>query len=183
VIGNAVARRYASALFALGREAGPAEMEHYGNTLDTLGNAVRESRFLEQVFRNPVLGLEEKKSVLLALLREAGGGEVERRFCELLADKGRLDLLSAIAEDYRSMLDAAKGLFRGVFTTAVALDGARLAAIAGQLEARTGRGLALVHAVDPSILGGFVLKIGDTVLDASLRAQIDNLRESIKRGE
>ena len=183
MIGNVVARRYASALFALGGEAGMPEMEHYGNTLDALDKAVQESRLLSRVFRNPVLGVEEKKSVLLALLREAGGGEVERRFCELLADKGRLNLLSAIAEDYRSMLDAAKGLCRGVFTTAVALDGTRLAEVTAQLEARTGRGLALVHTVDPSILGGFVLKIGDTVLDASLRAQIDKLGESIKRGE
>jgi F-type H+-transporting ATPase subunit delta len=183
VIGNVVARRYASALFALGREAGMAELERYGVTLNALGDAVKDSRRLADVFRNPVLSGEEKKQVVLSLLKTIGGGPVERHFCELLADKDRLSLLSAIAADYAAMLDAAKGLSRGVLTTAVVLDDSRKASIAAQLESQTGRKLDLVYAVDPAILGGIVLKIGDTVLDASLRAQLDNLRESIKRGE
>lgn len=183
MIGNVVARRYATALFDLGKEAGMAEMERYGETLHALGDAVMESRSLGDVFRNPVLSVDEKKKVVLALLQAAGGGTVERRFCELLADKGRLQLLSAIAEDYGILLDAAKGLSRGVLTTAVELDDARKAAITAQLESQTGRKLELAYIVDTNILGGLVLKIGDTVLDASLRAQLDNLRESIKRGE
>lgn len=183
MIGNVVARRYASALFALGREAGMAEMERYGGSLNALGEAVEESRPLADVFRNPVLTVEEKKKVALALLEEAGGGSVERRFIELLADKNRLPLLAAIAADYGAMLDEAKGLTRGVLTTAVELDESRKAAIKSQLETQTGRKLELAYAVEPSILGGLVLKMGDTVLDASLRAQLDNLRESIKRGE
>lgn len=183
MIGNVVARRYASALFALGREAGMAEMERYGASLDALGAAVEESRPLAEMFRNPVLTAEEKKKVALALLEKAEGGPVERRFVELLADKNRLPLLSAIAADYGALLDEAKGLARGVLTTAVELDAARRAAIKAQLETQTGRRLELTCTVDPAILGGLILRIGDTVLDASLRAQLDNLRESIKRGE
>lgn len=183
MIGNVVSRRYASALFALGQEAGEKEMERYAATLNALGEAVEESRTLADVFRNPVLSVEEKKKVVLNLLEKAGGGTMERRFCELLADKGRLPLLSAIAVDYGALLDKAKGIFRGVLTTAVELDAKRKAGIKAQLESQTGRKLELVWAVDPAILGGLVLKMGDTVLDASLRAQLDNLRESIKRGE
>ena len=108
---------------------------------------------------------------------------MERRFCELLADKGRLPLLSAIAADYGALLDKAKGICRGVLTTAIELEAKRKAEIKTQLESRTGRKLELVWAVDPAILGGLILKMGDIVLDASLRAQLDNLRESIKRGE
>ena len=148
-----------------------ADMERYGATLNALGEAVEESRPLADVFRNPVLTVEEKKKVALSLLEAAGGGSVERRFVELLADKDRLSLIAAIAADY------------GVLTTAVELDDARKAAIKTQLESQTGRKLELAYAVDPAILGGLVLRIGDTVLDASLRAQLDNLRESIKRGE
>lgn len=88
MIGNVVSRRYASALFALGREAGEKEMERYAATLNALGEAVEESRTLADAFRNPVLSVEEKKKVVLALLEKAGGGTMERRFCELLADKG-----------------------------------------------------------------------------------------------
>ena len=119
MIGNVVSRRYASALFALGREAGEKEMERYAATLNALGEAVEESRTLADAFRNPVLSVEEKKNVVLALLEKAGGGTMERRFCELLADKDRLPLLSAIAADYSALLDKAKGICRGVLTTAV----------------------------------------------------------------
>lgn len=112
MIGNVVSRRYASALFALGREAGEKEMERYAATLNALGEAVEESRTLADAFRNPVLSVEEKKKVVLALLEKAGGGTMERRFCELLADKGRLPLLSAIAADYGALLDKARGICR-----------------------------------------------------------------------
>ena len=130
-----------------------------------------------------VLSVEEKKKVVLALLEKAGGGTMERRFCELLADKGRLPLLSAIAADYGALLDKARGICRGVLTTAIELDAKRKAEIKARLESQTGRKLELEWAVDSAVLGGLVLKMGDTVLDASLRAQLDNLRDSIKRGE
>lgn len=183
MIGNVVSRRYAAALFDLGREAGTSEMEKYGGTLNALSEAVDNSAALSAVFRNPVLTPEEKKNVVLALLNQVEGGPVERRFCELLADKGRLPLLGAIAADYSDMLYDAKGVSRGVLTTAVDLDEARRKEITKQLEKQTGRELELAFAVDEAILGGLTLKIGDMVLDASLRAQLDNLRESIKRGE
>ena len=183
MIGNVVSRRYASALFALGREAGEKEMERYAATLNALGEAVEESRTLADAFRNPVLSVEEKQTVVLALLEKAGGGTMERRFCELLADKGRLPLLSAIAADYGALLDKARGICRGVLTTAIELDAKRKAEIKARLDSHTGRTLELEWAVDPAVLGGLVLKLGDTVLDASLRAQLDNLRDSIKRGE
>lgn len=183
MIGNVVSRRYASALFDLGREAGMSEMERYGATLSALGDAMERSPALSALFRNPVLSPGEKKSVILALLKKAGGGEMERRFCEMLADKGRLPLLGAIAADYGDMLYKAKGISRGVLTTAVVLDEARQKEITKRLEKQTGRELELVFAVDEHILGGLTLKIGDMVLDASLRAQLDNLRESIRKGE
>ena len=183
MIGNVVSRRYASALFALGKEAGLAEMERYGQTLDSLGQAMHESAKLVDVFKNPVLRSEEKKSVVVRLIDLAGGKEVERRFCELLADKGRLNILPAIAADYGQLLDAARGVSRGTVTTALALDKAAQDAITKSLEAKAARTLELEFAVDEKILGGLVLKIGDQVLDASLGAQLENLKESIKRGE
>lgn len=183
MIGNVVARRYASALFALGKEAGNEEMQRYGASLSALGEAVEQNSSLANIFNNPVLSVDEKKQVVLSLLKVAGGKDVERRFCELLADKNRLSLLPAIAADYGAMLDEAIGLKRGILTTAVALDAERQSAIKVRLEEQTGSKLELAYTVDADILGGLVLKVGDTVLNASLRAQLDNLRESIKRGE
>jgi F-type H+-transporting ATPase subunit delta len=65
----------------------------------------------------------------------------------------------------------------------VELDDAHKDTIRTKLESQTGRKLELEYAIEPSIIGGIVLRVGDSVYDASLRAQLDNLRESIKRGE
>ncbi len=178
-----VSVRYASALFSIGREAGTEALERCGTALSALGDAVKKTPKLAEAFRNPVLSPEEKKKLVLSLLDIAGGGETERRFCSLLADKDRLTLLPDIAKDFSAMLDEANGLSRGVVTTAIALDDAHREAVKNKLESQTGRRLALEYVVDPAIIGGIVLRVGDMVYDASLRAQLDNLRESVKRGE
>ena len=182
-MGNVVSRRYASALFAIGKKAGMAELERYGASLNALGEAVDKTPMLMEAFRNPVLSAEEKKNVVLSLLDVAGGGTVEQGFCALLADKGRLAMLPAIAADFGAMLDEARGISRGVVTTSVELDGERKDAIKSQLESQTERKLELEFVIDRKIIGGIILRVGDRVYDASLRAQLNNLRESIKRGE
>jgi len=183
VIGNVVSRRYAAALFSIGKEAGMEELERYGASLSALGEAVEKTPKLAEAFRNPVLSAEEKKKVVLALLDVAGGGAVEQRFCALLADKDRLGLLPAIAADFGALLDDARGLSRGVVTTAVELDEEHQDTIKTKLESQTGRKLELEFVIDPAIIGGLVLRVDDIVYDTSLRTQLDNLRESIKRGE
>ncbi len=183
MIGNVVSRRYASALFALGREVGMEELERYGNSLRALGEAVEKTPRLAETFNNPVLSVEEKKKVALALLNVVGGGAMEQRFCTLLAHNSRLALLPAIAADYDMLLDNARGISRGVVTTAIELDGKRKDVIKNRLELQTERKLELEYVIDPSIIGGIVFRVGDVVYDASLRTQLDNLREAIKRGE
>ena len=183
MIGNIISKRYARALFNLGIEGGMDQMEHFGQSLYALSEAVEGNKRLRELLASPVITSNEKKNVTLSLLKKAGGGDMEKRFCELLADRNRLSLLSAIAFDYKAMSDDAKGISQGRVTTAIELEDKRKAAIVSQLENQTGRKLELVFSVNPEILGGIVLHVGDTVCDASLRAQLDNLRESIKRGE
>ena len=183
MIGNVVSRRYAAALFSIGKEAGMEELERYGASLSALGEAVEKTPKLAETFRNPVLSSEEKKKIVLSLLDVVGGGAVEKRFCALLADKDRLSLLPTIAVDFGIMLDEACGISRGVVTTAVELDEEYMDKIKNKLESQTGRKLVLEFVIDPAIIGGIVLRVGDSVYDASLRTQLDNLRESIKRGE
>lgn len=119
----------------------------------------------------------------MSMLVQCQAGTAEKNFFSLLADKGRLALIPVIVADFKAMLDEAKGISRGLVTTAIELDNDKKSEILSQLEKQTGRKLVLSYAVDTRILGGIVLKVGDIVYDASLRAQLDNLRESIKRGE
>ncbi len=178
-----MARRYARALFDLGKKKGLGELDAYGKDLSGLAQAVQASPELYRVLRNPIFSAEDKKKVLGKLLDKFGAGQTVRNFCMLLADKGRLAFLPDIEAYFSSLLDVEKGVVRGELVTAIELGKAKQDKVKGQLEAQAGQKLVLDFSVDPAILGGVMLKVGDKVLDASLRAQLDILKENIKRGE
>ena len=178
-----IARRYANALFAIGKKTGIKDLEQYGVNLTELSSLVSSAPELDKVFKSPVVTAEEKKKVLGKVLVEMGATATVSNFCLLLADRNRLSNLREIVTVYGNLLDAEKGVIRGHLLTAVSLDTKRQNAIKKQLEEKAGKSINLSFAVDAGILGGLVLKVGDRVLDASLRAQLAVLRETIKRGE
>ena len=181
--GNIVARRYARALFALGKKSGLPELEGYASSLEELRSALTASPELLRVFRNPIVSHEEKKGIIENLAKKLKIGGTILNFCLLLADKDRLRDLQSIVAVYDELLDAEKGILRGTLLTAVQLDDTKQAAVIKQLEKKAKRTLVLEFGVSPEILGGVVLKVGDQVMDASLRAQLSILKDTIKRGE
>ena len=181
--GNIVARRYAKALFAVGAEQGEADLQAYGQELAELAGVLEESPEAMRFFRNPVFSVEEKKAVLQQLLGKAELKPAVKSFCSLLADKDRLGILPAVSVDFQTMLDDVQGVVRGKLVTAIKLNAAKKKALQEQLEKQTGKKLELEFATDEDILGGLVLQVGDRVMDASLRAQLQILKETIKRGE
>ena len=128
-------------------------------------------------------GLAEKQKVLSQVLDKLDVDPMIKNFCSLLAEKERLPLFEEIAEAFGKLLDEAWGVVRGKLLTAVSLSKEQQAGILARLEKQTSKQIALKFEVDPSILGGGVLQVGDNVLDASLRAQLAILRDIIKRGE
>ena len=181
--GNIVARRYATALYAVGQKKGAADLEAFGNELSALAGAIEETPEALRFFRNPVFSTEEKKAILKQLCDKVAVQKIVGNFCELLADKGRLALLPEISADFVAMLDKANGVVAGELVTAYELSDSRKVDLKDKLEKQTGQKLELEFSTDKSILGGIVLKIGDKILDASLRAQLQILKETIKRGE
>jgi len=181
--GNIVARRYAKALFSLGQKKGAAELEGYGSDLAKLAEIFSTDANLSKVFRSPIFSADKKKAVAVALTDKVGVSAAVKNFVLLLADKGRLANLPEIQAVYARLQDEAQGVLRGLLTTAVALDKKRQDGLKATLEKKSDKKLVLDYGVDPAIIGGLVLKIGDQVLDASLRAQLQMLKENIKRGE
>ena len=181
--GNIVARRYAKALFTVGQKQGAAELETYGKQLAELAGALADSPEAMRFFRNPVFSVEEKKAVLVQITGKLELTKALANFVNLLADKSRLVSLPEIAEDFGAMLDEKNGIVSGKLVTAVSLSDTRKVELKERLEKQTGKKLVLDFATDAEILGGVVLQIGDSVLDASLRAQLNILKETIKRGE
>ena len=175
--GDIVAQRYAKALFALGQQEGMAKLEQYGENLSALEGVLEDSPELVRLFHIPVISVAEKQKVLSQVLDKLDVDPMIKNFCSLLAEKERLPLFEEIAEAFGKLLDEAWGVVRGKLLTAVSLSKEQQAGILARLE------IALKFEVDPSILGGVVLQVGDNVLDASLRAQLAILRDIIKRGE
>jgi len=182
VTGSIVARRYAKALFALGGKSGMDALDACSRDLASLTALADASQELAALFRNPVFFPDEKRRVLTALADKCGVGRTVRDFCFLLADQGRLADLPGIAGEFETLLDKEKGILRGTLTTAVPLNANKRSAVKKRLEKKAGRKLALTFAVDPGIFGGMLLTVGDMVLDASLRAQLSLLTDTIKRG-
>ena len=189
--GHAVAGRYARALFALGSKSGESALDALNNALAALAEAARLHPELGALLRSPVIAASEKRLVLDKVLAAAIPAKelskARRRlvgnFCSLLADRGRLPLIGLIARAFAAMLDARRRIVRGSLCTAIELDDARREAVKARLEQTAGGTLELEYRVDPAILGGITIRLGDRILDASLRTQLDMLRDTIKKGE
>ena len=180
--GSIVARRYARALFALGKKSGMDALDACRQDLAAMTALTDTSQEFAALLRNPVFSSDEKRRVLAQLADRCGLRQTVRDFCFLLADTGRLTELSGIVGEFETLLDREKGILRGTLTTAFPLDAAKRATVKKQLEKKAGRTLELAFVVDPDILGGMALNVGDKVLDASLRAQLSLLTDAIKRG-
>lgn len=181
--GNIVARRYAHALFALGQKAGGDALTAYGKDLVGLAELLEAAPEILRILRNPIFSIEEKKAVLAKIFEKLGPTEMVRNFCNLLADKNRLGYLPDINAVYGELLDVEQGVVRGELITAIELGKAKQDALKDQLAGQTGKKLVLAFGTDKSILGGVVLKVGDMIMDASLRAQLGMMQENIKRGD
>jgi F-type H+-transporting ATPase subunit delta len=180
--GAFVARRYARAFFSLGRKQGLPKLEKLGADLADLESVLKNSPRLTELCKNPLFSSTEKAGVIQKVLGELKADKYTFNFLGLLAEKGRLENIFEIAVFFRELLDAEKGVLRGELVTAVQIVEGKRAAVLEQLEKQAGRSLDLAYSVDPEILGGVILRVGDRVLDASLRAQLSFLKNNIKRG-
>lgn len=182
--GSVAARRYAKALFDLGSQSGGESLDQWGDEIARLAKLTAHSADLGRLFRDPVFSPEEKKNVIAALADRLSLSPAVRDFCFLLADKKRLEILGPIADAYQALVDHERGVLRGELISAAPLDENKQAAVLEQLaEKAGGRSLALDFTVDKALLGGMILKVGDNVMDASLKTQLLLLKDTIKRGE
>jgi F-type H+-transporting ATPase subunit delta len=106
-----------------------------------------------------------------------------KSFLTLLFDKGRFAYLSSISDFYQKLADELKGIARASLVSAAPLSSEAVEKIRKTLSERTGKDIVLDVAEDPGLIGGVVTRIGDLVLDGSIKTQLLNMRESLKKGE
>ena len=178
---SAIARRYAKALMLIGKEDGQAET--YRDELQGFIDLFDQQEELEQMITNPLYSTENRRKVFTAVLDAVKISDVMRSFLILLFNKGRIPYLRQIATNYNKLADELRGIVRANLVSAAELSDDKFEEIRNALSKMTGKDVVLDAEQDPSIIGGVVTKIGDLVLDGSIKTQLENMRESLKRGE
>jgi F-type H+-transporting ATPase subunit delta len=177
----AIARRYARALLLIGKEDGKAET--YREELEGVANLISGSDELEQAISNPLYDAAGRKKVLETLIAKIDVSVVIRSFLLLLFDKGRFGFVASISDFYQKLADELKGVARASLVSATELSSEAVEKIRATLSQKTGKDIILDVEQDPGLIGGIVTRMGDLVLDGSIKTQLLNMRESLKRGE
>lgn len=176
-LSGSIARRYAKALFEIGVAEG--NYERLGNELDDLARAYASSADLRVVLENPVIKVSEKQAILEALLPRVAPSPSVQRFARLLLERGRIGIVRAAARAYRELADQRTGQVRASVTSAAPLGAADLDRVRRALEGRIGRKVIIAASVDPALIGGLVARVGDLVLDGSVRTQLEEMRRRL----
>ena len=176
---ESVARRYAAALFEQARKSEtPDVMGRTGEELALVAQTVADTGALRALLGQPLVTEERKKLAL----RNAFGDRVSPvvlAFLDLLVDKRRIGLLPELQREFARRVREHRNIARARATSAVPLTPEQTAALERSLEARTGKDIELETEVDPSVLGGVLVRIGDTVFDGTVRGNLERLREQL----
>ena len=177
----AIARRYAKALMLIGKADGNAET--YKDELERVTGLISENGDLELAIANPLYDAAGRKKVLQSVVEKMDLSEIMRAFLLLVFDKGRIGFLASINDFYQKLADELKGVARASMVSATELSAETVEKIRATLSQKTGKDIILEVEQDPSLIGGIITRIGDLVLDGSIRTQLLNMKESLKRGE
>jgi F-type H+-transporting ATPase subunit delta len=172
-----IAQVYARSLFEVAEERDKIDLVR--DELGQLADALAESRELELFFFSPYFSTEEKKQGLDKAV--VGADEIVRNFLAVLIENHRMPALMRIRREYDRLWREANHLLPVQVTSAVELDEAVTRQIGDEIGRQTGRKVELSSNVDPDVLGGIVLRVGNSILDASIRSRLERLRKQVAR--
>ncbi len=176
-----VARRYAKALLTLGKEDG--KYKEYGEGVSGFAALLQREPELRDALLNPVHSREDRHKLLLRMIELLQLPPMVGNLLQLMFEKHRLDALDGVSQAYQQLVDAVENVSRAMVKTAIYLDDATQERLRQTLEKLTGSTVVMEVQEDPAIIGGIVARVGDLVLDGSVRTQITSLRESLIKGE
>jgi len=174
-----LAARYAAALFELADEK--KQLDAVAADLSTLKSMIAESEALRLLLRSPILTREEQGRAMAALLEKAGAGDLVRRFVGLVAENRRLFVLPDMIDAYLAQLASRRGEITAQVISARSLSDAQRQAVTDAVTQVVGGGkVAIDLKVDPSLIGGLIVKVGSRMIDSSLRTKLQRLQIAMK---
>jgi ATP synthase F1 delta subunit len=170
-----IARVYADALFEAAEDKAGIDDVH--EQLGQFADAMNESHDMRVFFFSPYFSSAEKREALSESI--SGANDELRNFLELLAEKHRMPAIFRIRARYDDLWAKANKRLEVTLTSAIELDDKVVKQVGSEIERQTERTIDLSNEVDPDILGGLILRVGNRVLDASLRSKLERLRKEV----
>ena len=175
---SGMAGRYATALFDLAK--GGNAIDAVAADLERFDALIAESPDLSRMVRSPVFSADEQLAALSAVLERAGIGGLTAKFLKLITSNRRLFAVHDMVRAYRKLVAAHKGEATADVTVAEALKDEHLGALRAALKSVSGKDVDLKVKVDPTIIGGLVVKLGSRMVDTSLRTKLNAIRHAMK---
>ncbi|PLX99232.1 MAG: ATP synthase F1 subunit delta [Desulfuromonas sp.] len=177
---SAISRRYARALVDLAVEQ--KAVDTYSEELVGLAAAFEQEEMLRLILESPTYPLEKKQAILTDLGKALKLSTGMQNFIGLLMEKGRIDQLAVIGDDYRRLADERTGVVRARIISAQEMADKQEKAISSALEKQTGKRVELAVATDASLLGGLQAEIAGRLFDGSLRSQLKRIEDTLTKG-
>lgn len=173
---GSIAKRYATALLQVALEQG--KLDEFEQQLQTISQAFAQNPVLQSAMASPVVAHSKKKALFTALAPKLGISPIVGNLIQVLIDHERVPELPLIGLIFRDLADEQKGRVRVQVTSATPLGGTE-AKLKGILENSLKQQVLLETKVDPGLLGGLVVRVQDRVFDASLKGELDRLKETL----
>lgn len=172
-----LARRYAKAVMSLCDERGDGQTVR--SALDGLVLVLGQVPEALQLLANPTVPLDQRKALLGQLLDAAAVQGTARNLVQLLLDKGRIQEIALVRQEFSTLLDQRTGRVEAQVSSPMALEPAAQQRVQALLGKLLGKQVVLVAQVDPALIGGLVVRIGNTVWDGSVSNHLDRLRQQL----
>jgi len=173
-----VARRYAEAAFELATRDGTVDRWHADLRAATEMMADQQ---VARVVDNPSIPLAEREAAIGRLMG-ARSARPATNLVRILSRRGRMDALPAVTEHFGRLVDESRGVVAATVTSAAPLSDADVDRVRARVEAMTKSEVRLTAEVDPALIGGIIVRVGDTMIDASVRGRLERLREQLVAG-
>lgn len=177
-ISSGIAARYATALFDLSKEEGG--LLALEGDVDALDAALGTSADLRDLISSPIYSREDQANAITAIAAQMGLSPYVAHTLALMAAKRRLFVLPQLVTDLRARIAADKGEVTAEVTAATAMSDQQVAALVATLKARVGKDVKLKLAVDETLIGGIVVKLGSTMIDTSIKSKLAALQNAMK---
>lgn len=178
MLNKSVGRRYAEAFFAIAQEQ--KKIDEFQKELGEVVDIIMSHEDLKAFMFHVLVPPQEKKDILSQLF-STRVSESTLHFLYLVMDKRRANHLEVMFDEYQAMADVSRNVLKAEVTSAKHVDGQDIAELEKALSTATGKMVRVKLTLDPSLIGGVKIRVGDRVIDASVVKKLDMLKSSLKR--